>query len=133
VYSIVLLPGTFAVSRLSPELPIPEWASGGALVSVTRTPYELSIVCREDVVPRDVTSERGWRCLQVAGELKFSLVGVLISILQPLAQVAIPVFVVSTFLTDYVLIKAVDLERAVRSLQEAGFDISGDNPADIPF
>jgi hypothetical protein len=123
VYRITVLPDIFAVCRLPAEHSVPAWATGGVLVSVTRTPDELSIVCREDVVPRGVTSERGWRCLRIAGELDFSLVGVLISILQPLARAAIPVFVVSTFVTDYVLIKAGDLDQAVRSLQEVGFEI----------
>jgi hypothetical protein len=123
VYSIVGLPGYFAVSKLSADLPIPEWASGGALVAVARTPDELSIVCREDVVPCDVISEGGWRCLRVAGVLDFSLIGVLVSILQPLAQAAVPVFVVSTFVTDYILVKARDLDRAMSALEDAGLDI----------
>jgi len=123
VYRIAVLPDVFAVCRLPAETSIPVWASGGALVSVTRTPDELSIVCREEVVPSDVTSERGWRCLRIVGELDLALVGVLKSILQPLAEAAIPVFVMSTFVTDYILVKAGDLERAVRLLEEAGLEI----------
>jgi hypothetical protein len=128
VYKIAVHADIFAVCRLPADFPIPAWASDGALVSATRTPEELSIVCREDVVPLDVTSERGWRCLCVEGVLDFALVGVLLSILQPLAQAAIPVFVMSTFVTDYVLIKAADLERAVTSLEDARFSIRIETP-----
>jgi uncharacterized protein len=117
--TLLVLPNTFAVSRLAAQDPIPGWASGGELIAITRTPEELSIVCNQDVVPRDVASERGWRCLRVAGELDFALVGVLVSVLRPLAEAAIPVLAVSTFLTDYILIKAGDLERAVTALREA--------------
>jgi hypothetical protein len=124
VYQIAVLQHNFAVCRLHADLALPEWVSGGALVCVTRTPDELSIVCYEELVPGEVTSVRGWRCLRVEGELDLSSIGVLKSILEPLAVAAIPVFVVSTFATDYVLVKAIDLERALRSLVEAGFEIS---------
>jgi uncharacterized protein len=123
IYTLVVLSDTFAVSRLAPHEPIPDWATGGELFAITRTREELSIVCRQDDVPDDVTSERNWRCLRVAGELDFAQVGVLVSILRPLAEAAIPAFAVSTYLTDYVLVKAVVLERAVKALQAAGHHV----------
>lgn len=123
IRTLLVLPETFSVSRLPAHHPIPDWASGGELIAITRTREELSVVCRENDVPRDVLSESGWRCLRVAGALDFALVGVLVSILQPLADAVVPVFAVSTFLTDYILIKAVDLERAVKALQEAGHHV----------
>src|SRR5271166_4854419 len=106
--SLVVLRGNFAISRLPGDSPVPAWATKSSFVSVTHTPDELSIVCPEQDVPVGVTAERRWRCLRVAGQLDLSMVGVLESMLQPLAAVAIPVFVVSTFLTDYVLIRETD-------------------------
>jgi uncharacterized protein len=135
---IVVRPHTFAVSRLDAALPVPQWAIAGTLVSVTRTHEELSIVCSEEVVPADVTAERGWRCLRVAGELDFALVGILASILQPLAAADIPVFVVSTYVTDYLLVKELHLEQAVESLRQAGHRVnvevssSGSTPTRSP-
>jgi uncharacterized protein len=123
VCTLLVFPDTFAVSKLAPQHQIPDWASGGEMIAITRTRDELSVVCREKDVPRDVTSQRGWRCLRVAGELDFALVGVLVSILQPLAEAAIPVFAVSTYFTDYVLIRAGDLERAEKALQKAGHHV----------
>jgi hypothetical protein len=90
----------------------------------------LSVVCPEENVPVDVTSERGWRCLRVAGRLKFSSVGILSSMVKPLAEASISVFVVSTFDTDYLLVKAGSFEPAVKALQEAGHHVTLDPDLD---
>jgi hypothetical protein len=117
--------GTYAVCRLAPDAPTPAWAAAGAFVSITRTDRELSVVCPEQHVPPDARAERGWRRFQVAGPLDFSLVGVLAALVDPLARAGIPVFAVSTFDTDHLLIRAVDFDRAVEALKAAGHTIGG--------
>lgn len=109
-----------AVCRLDPTDPVPAWATEGPFVSVTRTPGELSVVCRDDAVPDGVRAERGWRALRVDGVLDFSLVGVLARLATPLANAGVSVFAVSTFDTDYLLVKEADLAAAVEALREAG-------------
>ena len=119
-----ILEDRFAICRLSANAPLPEWAAGGSFVSVTRTSEELSIVCKESGVPADVNSERGWRCLRVAGTLDFELVGVLKSLLDPLAEAEISVFAISTFDTDYLLVRESKLEAAIKSFQSRGYDVN---------
>src|SRR5689334_9671045 len=95
-----VLPERFAVCRIGKDDPAPSWASAGGFFSITRTADELSIVCPEQVVPQGVRCENGWGCLQVAGTLALSMVGVLASLATPLAEVGISVFAISTFDTD---------------------------------
>jgi hypothetical protein len=118
--TLVAVEGTFAVSRLSAISPIPTWADGSTFSSITRTGDELSIVCDQERVPPGVTCEKGWRCLEVAGPLEFNLVGVLASLVGPLATEGIPVFVISTFRTDYLLVKAGNLDQTMETLRAAG-------------
>jgi len=118
-FTLEALPDTFAVCRLDASAEIPDWASG-EVASITRTPDELSIVCRQENVPEDITCESGWRCLRVAGPLEFSMVGVIASLTGTLAASNISVFVISTFDTDLVLVKQVDLDAAIESLASAG-------------
>jgi len=92
----------------------------GSFVTVTRTADELSVVCAEDAVPAGVRTQGGWRCLRVAGTLDFALVGVLAALLGPLAEAGVPVFCVSTFDTDYLLLQDADLPRAAAALTAAG-------------
>jgi hypothetical protein len=115
----------YAVVRLQPDAPVPDWAQAGHFWSVTRSETELSVVCREEDVPPDASAERGWCALQLAGPLDFSLTGVVASLLTPLADAAIPIFVLSTFETDYVLVRERDLQRAVDALVEAGHSVDG--------
>jgi hypothetical protein len=115
-----ILPETYAISRLDASAAEPAWAQSGQIRSVTRTAEELSIVCRQDAVPGGVVSEGGWRALRVAGTLDFSLTGVLASLAAPLAEARISLFAVSTHDTDYVLVKAEALQRAVAALTAAG-------------
>src|SRR6185437_6302828 len=105
--------GTFAVCRLGADATIPPWATAGSFFSITRTADELSVVCNQDAVPEGVVSERGWRCLRVAGTMPFSVIGVLASLTVPLAQAGISIFAVSTFDTDYLLVKQAESKRAV--------------------
>ena len=99
---------------------IPSWATAGDLFSITRTAEELSVVCCQDTVPDDINCKRGWRCLRVAGTIPFSVVGVLASLTAPLAEAGISAFAISTFDTDYLLVKVQDLERAVAILRRRG-------------
>jgi uncharacterized protein len=114
----------FAVARLEPDQDLPEWALDGPFASVTRTEDEMSVVCSEDRVPAGVLHEGGWRCLGVVGQLDFSLAGVIASLADPLAAVGVPIFVISTYDSDYLLVKDERLERAVEALSDAGHTVS---------
>ncbi len=118
---IAVLPETLAVCRLRASERIPSWALElhEGFVSITRTPDELSIVCPEEAVPPDTQVEEGWRALVLPGPIPFEQTGVLASIATPLAAAGISIFAVSTYDTDYVLVRAGDLERALEALQPA--------------
>ena len=117
---LILEPDRFAVCRLAPTALVPWPDPGTALYSVTVTADELSVVCAEGHEPTGATVERGWRVLRIEGPLAFELVGVLASITVPLAGADIGVFVLSTFDTDLVLVKDVDLDAAIDVLGGAG-------------
>ena len=106
-----------AVCKLDKDAPVPAWASSGTFFSITRTADELSVVCQQSLVPDGVRCERDWRCLLVAGTMEFSMIGVVASLVTPLAEAGISVFVISTFDTDYMLVKEVDLERALAAFE----------------
>ena len=116
-----ILEGTFAIAKLPPHSEIPAWARGGEFLSITSTADELSIVSA--AIPASVECRRGWKCLKVRGPLDFSWTGILASIAAPLAQASIPIFAISTFDTDYILIFESDLARAVAALGAAGHSI----------
>jgi len=118
--AFTLLDGSFAVVKLGPMEETPSWAGGGPFVSVTRTDEELSVVCREGRVPGGARSERGLKCLKVEGPFDFAAVGVVASFASALAIAAVSIFVVSTFDTDYLLVKEADLDKAAAVLREAG-------------
>lgn len=113
-----------AICRLSPDEALPAWAMVGGFCSITRTSEELSIVCPDDRrIPEGIRCERGWRVIRVAGTQPFALTGVLSSVLEPLARAGISIFAISTFDTDYVLVKSESLEAAIVTLREAGHSI----------
>ena len=113
-----LLPEDFAIARLDAGAPAPAWPRGD-LVSVTRTPDELSIVCRADAVPSTVRADRGWRCLALRGPFALDETGVAAEFTRVLAAAGVSVFVVATFDTDYVLVPDRLIERAVAALRAA--------------
>lgn len=121
--SLTILPYTLAVCRLDPSSPLPDWADESRFLSVTRTDEELSIVCEQQLAPTEGQLEPGWQALKVAGPLDFGLTGILASILSPLAESGISVFALSTYDTDYILLKAAHLEQAIAALRASGHRI----------
>lgn len=121
-----LLPDTLAVCRLASDAEYPEWVQAGSLTALVRTTDELSVICNEKYVPASVMSEGGWRCLKVRGPLEFSLVGVLASLVNPLASAGVSIFAVSTFETDYIMVKENQLKAAVQALEGVGFMVRND-------
>jgi hypothetical protein len=115
-----LLDGDYAVSRLSPDDPIPAWAEGEGFVSISRSDEELSVLCRAERVAPDVRRDAGWACLKLQGPFAFDETGIVLSVIAPLSNAGLGVFVVSTFDGDHILVKRVDLDRARLLLTEAG-------------
>ena len=115
--SLSVLPDQLAVCRLNADAHIPVWALNPAvLTSITRTRDVLSIVCPQANVPAGIQTETGWKALKVEGPLDFSLTGILASLANPLAEAKISIFAISTFDTDYVLVKEENLAAAVKIL-----------------
>lgn len=119
-------PETLAVCRLDAAAPLPDWAMGGSFSALTRTADELSVICPQSSVPPGVTCEPNWRALKVEGQLDFAMVGVLAGISGALADARISLFAISTFDTDYILVKETDLPGAVSALRSAGYEVEGD-------
>ena len=117
-----MLGETFTINKLPQFAEIPSILSQGDMCFISRTDEELSIICPDYMAPNNVQQELGWRCIKVEGEMKLQEVGVLASLAQPLADAGIPMFVVSTFNTDYIFVMEENLVNAVQALQQAGHD-----------
>jgi hypothetical protein len=118
------LPGAYAIVRLAPDASVPGWATKGEFTSITRTADELSIVCPTENLPSDVSSPHRWVCLKLEGPFPFSQTGVLLSFIEPLSSNGIPIFAISTYDTDYVLIKEEFAGMALEGLQAAGHELA---------
>jgi len=117
------LAGIYGVCRFDCNEVIPDWAKDSGFYSITRTFEELSIVCSQENIPDEVKCEKDWRILKVEGPLDFSLIGILSSISTVLTQNKISIFAISTFDTDYILLKDKDFDNAISALSHAGYEI----------
>ena len=123
------LVGPYAIVRLVPDAPVPAWATEGEFTSISRTSEELSIVCPAGNVPAEVSSPHHWMCLKLQGPFPFSQTGVLLSFIEPLSSKGIPIFAISTYDTDYVLIQEEWAGAALNALKHAGHELW---PQDAP-
>lgn len=118
-----LLKDKFGVCRLNKNERVPEWAKNSEFYSITKTLDELSIVCSQDIIPSDIRCERDWRVFMVVGPLEFSLIGILAYISTILAQRGISIFAISTYDTDYILVKDKDIDHAIDALSNEKYEI----------
>lgn len=121
--NIKVLKDRYAICRLESEDMVPLWVDTKNFISITRTEDELSIVCIDKNIPNEIKSEKGWRVLKVEGPLDFSLIGILSKISCILAKEKISIFVVSTFDTDYILVKEESLENSIKVLSDNNINI----------
>ena len=121
--TIEITQGIYGVCRLSKEQAIPKWAIDSPFFSITKTLDELSIVCPQNNIPSDIKCERDWKVLKVLGPLDFSLIGILASISGALAKKGVSIFAISTFDTDYILVKESSLANAIEALRQEGYSI----------
>ena len=120
-----VLTETFVICRLPSTSTLPSWAFAGPFVSITKTDDELSILTMDQpALPQDIPCERHWRCFKLRGPFPFDATGILVSILNPLANAEIPILAVSTFDTDYVLIKENNLRVAIDLLKQQGHRVN---------
>ena len=125
--SLDVLPLRLAICRLPEAAPIPEWATAGPFFSISRAADVLSVVVPESLVPdglEGVDRQGGWKALQVAGPLDFALTGILASLTAPLANAGVPIFAISTYDTDYILVQESQLAAAIDALRARGHRIS---------
>ena len=116
---LCVLPSRLAVARLPPSAEAP-WARQGALISITRTARELSVICDERLVPEGVPVEAGYRAIEVQGPLDFSITGLMYRLLAPFDAHRISILAMSTYDTDYVMVAEARLEEAVAALKADG-------------
>lgn len=124
-FTLLDVAGRFAVCKLPPDSPVPEWATAGDVFSATRTGDELSVLCRQERVPSGTQAEAGWRSLRVAGAMPFMLVGVLAALATPLSGAGVGIFAISTFDTDCLFVKEAAFPTAVAALRGAGHTVEG--------
>jgi hypothetical protein len=123
--SLTLLAETFTIHRLQPNAEIPSPALRSPFFAIARTGDELSLVVPGSVKIKSDRSDAGWACFKVEGPLEFSLVGVLACIAGALAKASVSIFALSTFDTDYILVKREQVRAAKEALTTAGYQIHG--------
>ena len=116
--TLTLHGGDLSIVRLLPQAEFPDWLKLAArpLVSITYSANELSIVCPASLVPPDQQSEGPWRAFEIEGPIDFAATGVLASVLNPLATAGQSIFAISTFDTDWILVRADKLAAAGAAL-----------------
>jgi len=122
-FELSLLPETFTICHLAPDAAVPEWATQGQFFSITRTRDELSVIAETGLVPVGLRTEVSWRVMKVHGPFDFSEVGVLASLVAPLAAAGVSVFAISTFDTDYLVVQCIQLREAVAGLRDAAHTV----------
>ena len=115
------LDGSFTIHRFSPKKEIPIQIYQGQFYSITKTVEEISVVCSSSVELDSEGSECEWSCIKILGPLEFSLTGILADISAVLAKAEISIFAISTFDTDYILVKSENLQAAKKALKQAEY------------
>lgn len=124
--SLALLPDRLSVYRFDPATPLGEVGPLSGVWSITRTHKELSVVAGEGAELATEDVDAGWRCLYVDGPIPFTLAGIVAGLTTAVARQGLPVFVVSTFDSDLLLLRDESLDQALQALQDEGYVIRFD-------
>ena len=119
--NFLVLRNTYSIYSFINTSELPNWIYSSDFYSITRSEDELSVVAIQNLsTPTNVKSDPGWRILKIAGPLDFSLIGIIAEISAILKEKNIPIFVISTFETDFILVKNGSLKSAIDTLINKG-------------
>lgn len=121
------LDSPLTIHSMAPHSSIPNGVLEAELFFIAKTADELSIVCPSNIDIDSDESESGWQALEVLGPLGFSLTGIMSNISGVLAAADISIFSVSTFDTDYILVKGDSMESAIRALRKSSYKVLSDS------
>lgn len=125
--NLTVLGNSYSIYRFSSESSLPEWVYSSDFYSITRTKEELSVVTSQNhFVSNDILCSREWKIIKIEGPLDFSLVGIIAGVSAILSSSEISIFSISTYDTDYILVKQKDLNSAIETLAKNGYTISSD-------
>ncbi|MGB2956380.1 MAG: ACT domain-containing protein [Anaerolineales bacterium] len=116
-----LLDGRFAIHRFGETNDIPAEVFRSGFFNICKTDEELSIVCPSSLELNSENSNSDWACIKVIGPLDFNLIGVLAKLLGILAEAQISILTLSTYDTDYILIKSEKVKEAKAVLEAADY------------
>ena len=119
--NLSILDDVFTIHRLPSNSEIPNQVYQSRFYSISRSDEEMSIVCSSSVHLNSDRAETGWSCIKILGPLDFSLTGIMAEISAVLAKAEISIFAISTFDTDYILVKSVELQTAKKALLQAEY------------
>lgn len=117
---LLQLEGGYAIARLPFDAPLPDWMPGAGFTSFSRSDDEVSVVCLQDRIPADVEADRNWTCFRSLDAVSLEQAGFVLSIIRPLSENGIGIFLISTFRGDHFLIKDAHVRQARSFLQAAG-------------
>jgi uncharacterized protein len=123
-FTLTLYPLSMAICRMPESAPFPQWAKGAQILVMARTPDEVCIICPEVILPRGIPGDRNWRLFRIEAVLDLSEIGVMYTISKVFAEANVPIFVFSTFDTDYFMVREKDLERALAALYKGGHRVN---------
>jgi hypothetical protein len=126
--NLIILKDTYAIYKFKGDSDITDLINDSDFYSVTKTQDELSVVSKQlDSVSDMLEVNKGWRIFKLSGPLDFSLIGIIAGISRIFKENKIPIFTISTYETDYILVKSRDLNRAIDSLKANGHEITYEN------
>ena len=118
---LYVLEDVFTIHRFPPDNEIPVWLFDGPFCHITKTVDEISVICSASVQLNSTKSETGWSCIKVLGPLDLNLTGLLADVLKVLAKVNISIIALSTYDTDYILVKSEKINNAIQALRQAEY------------
>lgn len=124
IHNLKVLRKKFSILKFQSDLVLPEWIYLSEFYSVTKTQEELSVVTEQpDSFKENITASKDWRVLKIVGPLDFSLIGVIADISNILKDARVPIFTISTYNTDYILVKQKDLDVSIKALRDKNYNI----------
>jgi hypothetical protein len=126
--TLLQFPEKLAIVRLGPGAELPKWAESASLFSVTATATETSLVCATRSVPTKTPSIKPLTAFQVSGPLDPDAIGILAGLLTPLAEAEVPVYTISTFDTDWIMVRLVDGDKAAEAWRRQGHTVTAAVP-----